>query len=396
MNPFSNNTPNLSSSEKIHNKRDAVIYKSEKQLFQSSKKYGNKNVKYYTNGSIKSMKSYTIQKSLSRGNVLCKDYDCNLCKGVANKKELSSIHMGNNVVSEYWGGSFFDGEFKQKISYPVINSDISGVWGGSLTDVPKADLYNAQLPGSDPSLNMHFGYINNLIKIPRNFDGTNIIIDPSNMLFPDGPCDTFKYLKHSYLKTYLVFTMAVPLTYDEPYMLPGSCNDPSYNLVVGNKFLLTGISGTGSNITIASGIVNSLCCVGTLELNNIYVDFYNQKTNPGIYGLFEVYVNLMNIGDFGLLSMLLNTSPDIPSNSLSEWSVPNASEWQCGFSRPNDNNYYINIAFVRKVDIIQGTINQTKHNTTRENYMSCLENGTRKIKFSKNTVQNNKVTDFYC
>ncbi len=38
MNPFNNNRPNLTASERIRNKRDATIYQSQKQRFQESKK----------------------------------------------------------------------------------------------------------------------------------------------------------------------------------------------------------------------------------------------------------------------------------------------------------------------------------------------------------------------
>ena len=102
MNPFSNNKPRLTASERIRNKRDATIYQAEKQRFQNKKTCGNKNVKYYDNGTIRSMKSYKLQKSLARGNVLCEDCDDKglLCGGVKNHDALASIQMGNNVVSE--------------------------------------------------------------------------------------------------------------------------------------------------------------------------------------------------------------------------------------------------------------------------------------------------------
>ena len=67
MNPFSNNQPRLTASEIIRNKRDATIYQTEKQQFQNKKKCGNKNVKYYDNGTIRSIKSYKLQKKFSKG-----------------------------------------------------------------------------------------------------------------------------------------------------------------------------------------------------------------------------------------------------------------------------------------------------------------------------------------
>ena len=37
MNPFSNNRPKLTASERIRNKRDAAIYEAEKKQFQENK-----------------------------------------------------------------------------------------------------------------------------------------------------------------------------------------------------------------------------------------------------------------------------------------------------------------------------------------------------------------------
>jgi hypothetical protein len=55
---------------------------------------------------------------------------------------------------------------------------------------------------------------------------------------------------------------------------------------------------------------------------------------------------------------------------------------------------------IQSFNIIQGTIppllNQTKYNATRQSYMSCLENGTRKINFTKNTKKKDNVISSYC
>ena len=203
--------------------------------------------------------------------------------------------------------------------------------------------------------------------------------------------------------------MAVPVTNSSNSLSdrnqPSSCNDPSYNFVVGNFFVLEGSPGGGST-TVVNGVVNSLCCVGTLQLDVSYNNPNppHEVTDPGIFGLFKVYVNLSNIGSFDLLSMLLNNKPSIDNNNLSEWPLPNINNWKVGFSRPDtvfgNINYYINFAFIRNVDIMQGTIppshNQTKYNATKQNYLSCLENGTRKINFTKNTVKQNNVIRAYC
>ena len=129
-----------------------------------------------------------------------------------------------------------------------------------------------------------------------------------------------------------------------------------------------------------------------------------ETIDPGIFGLFKVYVNLLSIGDFDLLSMLLNTKPNISGNNLSNWPLPVVDDWLVGFSRPQSSgpnfNYFINFAFIRNADIIQGTIqpsrNQTKYNATKQSYLSCLENGTRKINFTKNTIKQDNVIRAYC
>ena len=55
---------------------------------------------------------------------------------------------------------------------------------------------------------------------------------------------------------------------------------------------------------------------------------------------------------------------------------------------------------IESFNIFQGTIppshNQTKYNATKQSYMSCLENGTRKINFTKNTVKQDNVIAAYC
>ena len=47
----------------------------------------------------------------------------------------------------------------------------------------------------------------------------------------------------------------------------------------------------------------------------------------------------------------------------------------------------------------QGTIepsyNQTKYNATKQSYLPCLEDGTKKINFTKSTIKNN-IVKAYC
>ena len=93
MNPFSNNKPVLSASERLKNKRDKTIYQSQKMNYQSSKTCGNKNVKYYDNGTVRHVKNYKLQNSLSKGVNLCDDCDKNgtFCKPLLTQKKPKSF-----------------------------------------------------------------------------------------------------------------------------------------------------------------------------------------------------------------------------------------------------------------------------------------------------------------
>jgi len=413
MNPFSNNRPRLTASERIRNKRDAAIYEAEKKQFQESKKKcGNRNVKYYRNGKIKSMKSYKLQKSLARGNILCNDCDNKgtFCEAPASKDDLNTITMGNNAVSEFWGGAsltrnpIIPGDpFQQLPTKNVfINSDISGTWGGT-TDVSKSiigpDAEISTLVGQIP---MPYGYTNNFLKIPRNLDGSGVIIDPSNVLFPDELCDPFRYLRLSNLRTYLVVRMPLPIKMfsGDPEInvnQPASCDNSSNQMLVKSFGSIFEEGGFVSQDEIVSGQVDSLCCVGTFNSPIPYGDF-GVSVQPGVFGLFDVYLNLFNINNWSKLNMLLqNTASIDPITNLSNW--PNEIlNWSMTFVK-NQIIYSLTFAFVRTVRIIQGTIspvlNQNKYNATRQSYMACLENGTRNINFTRSNTKLS-ITNAFC
>jgi len=394
MNPFSNNRPRLTASERIKNKRDATIYQAEKSRFQNSKKKcGNRNVRFYKNGKIKSMRSYKLQNSLARGNILCNDCDDkgNLCAPPAKKDDLATIYMGNNSYSEYWGGvrlvwDSTTNTFQQtSTDKTVINSDISGVWGGSITDISKS------LIGPDASTNtipIPYGYINNLMNVPRNLDGSGILVDPSNILFPDELCDPFRYLKSSYLKTFLVLTMAVPVNTNAGVRLQPVACDSSLNQILVNSFLTIQSNTPGAD-WIISGQVKNLCCVGTFNLLTDYSPSGPEIVNSGIFGLFDVYINLFNVKNWANINTMLNDTYEIAGDGTSHWK--NLNSWDIVFNLPSGDTAWISFPFVRKIRIIQGSIppsqNQTKYNSTLQSYMSCLENGTKNIKFTKQNTR---------
>lgn len=320
MNPFSNNKPRLTASERMRDKRDATLYQAEKQRFQN-KKCGTKNVKYYNNGTIRNISSYGLQKSLARGNVLCED--CNdqglLCNGPSNKDQLGQIRMGNSAVSEYWGGANIQNNVINNIDCFTVMTDASGVSNGF-----------------DSSGTEDYFFSEGLV---YGFD-EGIVIDPSNTLFPDELCDPFRYLLQTNLKTYLVITSKI----QNPSGTYLDCSDTSANIV--NH--IVDISGI-------NGVVKSVCCIG-----------------PSI---FKIYVELFYIKNYSYLGYLLNSvtyDPGIVDISGST------------------------IDPVTQIRIFQGTIptQQSKYNATRQSYMSCLENGTRKINFTKDNTQIPAINGF--
>ena len=389
MSPFDNNKPVLSSSDRIKNKRDQTIYQAEKIRFQN-KRCGDKNVKYYNNGTIRNMRSYKIQNSLARGSVLCEDCNNNglLCGSISSKSALGSISMGNNVVSEYWGGGTIiidetsTYKIAQSIAFPVIQADISGTWGGT---IKKVDLSNATLPNSIPTVNMHWGYINNLIKIPRNLNGLGIVIDPSHNLFPDGHCASFKhqkshlpYLKHSNLKTYLVISTVFSVDFANLPHTPLACGDASANDIVGQQILAW---GNGLEV-IWSGIVKYVCCKNTETISVSQSDEFHPGliTTPG-WSIFDIYIELQYIGNYDSLNKMVSSSPvyDPTTARIDGFDVI----FLIWFNLPSVPGI-INTWWVESFRIFQGSpeLNQTQHNKTKQSYMSCLENRTKKIKFT--------------
>ena len=69
-----------------------------------------------------------------------------------------------------------------------------------------------------------------------------------------------------------------------------------------------------------------------------------------------------------------------------------------GIYTPGGNNYVITDGLVESVKIIQGlpNLNQTVGNTTKQSYMSCLEDGTKKINFATDNVKKDTLITGYC
>ena len=397
MNPFNNNKPNLSSSDRTRDKRSKYIYAAAKQKFQTKRSCNSKNIKYYRKGTVRSTINYKIHNDLARGNVLCED--CNdkgmLC-GDVYPSNLATVGMRNNSLSEYWGGGNIDDNQNQTITFPVVQADISGVWRGSAIDISKSLIGpNAVLPGSNPIANMPYGYINNLIRIPRNLDGSGIVIDPSNTLFPSSNCGIFRYMKHVKLKTVMVLTGAIP------FPIPGfftlfapfeSCNYNYDELI--NKFVLFGYFD-GLFITLINGIIEKVCCIREQPMGGFEP---GTQFNPKA-AIYELHISLFFINEqaYPMLSQLNKFKPRYDPNT-------NAYDWSA-LSGPAPLNTFLFLVFkpneappipiipeaatawmtnFESIKFYQGTCdnNQTTGNQTAQSYMSCLEDGTKKVNFT--------------
>ena len=428
MNPFKNQIVNLSASDAIKNKKDRHIYSAAKKQFEV-KNFCKKqrNLRYYRNGKVRSVVNYEYGNDLARGNILCNNCDRpdNTC-GDVFRQNAQRIDMHTNEFSEFNGSgvvapdisynsSSFPGFFnyigvKQEQSFTVINSDVSGSWD------PISNSFKGDISQCGPSgVVCPYGYVNNLIDIPRNLDGKGIIIDPSNELFPDSKCGTFDYLNNSYLKTNIIMRGTIDLSMNIsvssqpiPFTSGDSCNDPSYNQFIGKFVQLVvdkGFDGGSADFKPSTGvfygIVKQICCLNPLvgpsgsipwmdihiELNNISnLEMLNAliKFKPQFRGInwATTPVNLLFPGDeagpyaWGPLqlpwALFFYDSTSITTSSLN---TVRSVTVQGYFS---DINFYMGNCIN----------NLTQTNSFRDTYMSCLEDGTKKINFTKHNPVN--------
>jgi len=391
MNPFSNNSPNLSSGDRTRDKRDKYIYAAAKKNFQSNRQCNNKNIRYYRNGSVRSNVNYKYKNALSRGNVLCED--CNgrgiLC-GKINKSAGATIRMSNNEFSEFYGGGALSDQINSvelSLAFPVIKSDISGVWGTSTTDINKEDLSGGTLCGPSNNILCPFGYADNLIKIPRNLNGDRIIIDPANILFPTSSCGIFSYYKkHTFLRKGMVIRGGLNLDGDPlgPFVFNPSCNDPSYNNLVGNFVQLGDVVSTSPTFNfkgILFGKISKICCL---------------RETIGV-PWFDIFIDVYHIQQYDFLNIIVNTNPIFQPGQNNTQLVSKHYCWDSLSFFPFGFLIYsketagagalvsINYdGYIESVRLYQGSCedNQTNGNKTQQSYMSCLEDGTKKIKFT--------------
>ena len=424
MNPFKNQIVNLSAGDAIKNKKDRHIYSAAKKQFEV-KNFCKKqrNLRYYRNGKVRSVVNYEYGNDLARGNILCNNCDRpdNTC-GDVFRQNAQRIDMHTNEFSEFNGGgvvapdiSWNDASLnfnyigvKQEQSFTVINSDVSGSWD------PSSNSFKGDISQCGPSgVVCPYGYVNNLIDIPKNLDGKGIIIDPSNELFPDSKCGTFDYLDNSYLKTNIIMrgtidlSMNIGINTGIPFTSGDSCNDPSYNQFIG-KFVQL-VVDTGFNtfppdfkptVGVFYGVVKQICCL-------------NPLVGPsGSIPWMDIHIELNNITNIGILNSLIKFKPQFKgpnwaNNLLGAELGPYAwgplkLPWAL-FFYDSTSITTISLNTVRSVTV-QGYFsdinfymgncinNLTQTNSFRDTYMSCLEDGTKNINFTKHNPVNYHLT----
>ena len=422
MNPYNNNKPILSSSERLQNKKCKTIYQTQKRNYQVSKSCGNKNVKYYSNGTIRNTNSYKMNREITRGAVLCDDCNGNgmVCENLFTKKDLAKINMGNNAISTLTLGtglSFDIGSvwYTQTNSTKVIVSDVSGSWNGTKVTDPSWIVY------------FPYGYADNLMTVPRNLDGSGITIDPDNVLFnQDDNCNTRSIRKPNFLK---FASIEVTLVYegmlgDVPYGYTPTysngrpdipCNDISLNEYTWNtnpsssryyKNLINSYVVFSFNrfdsLILNTGQIRKICPLGKrrLSLSCASVDIFK------MYITFDYYPKSKEIwqGNITASPNYNVTAPIFKPPYISNFQIKRVKSEYSNAATSGDVEFTIvdsvwagnpgpgiSTFFYApmKVTIIQDdfgrcNIPQLRKNHTKQNYLSCLENGIKNIKFSKN------------
>ena len=234
---------------------------------------------------------------------------------------------------------------------------------------------------------MPFGYLNNLINIPRNLNGTGITIDPSNILFSDNNCGVLSYFRNnSTIKTNIVvrgginlsgYSDAVPLIGGDLFLSKNDCTDASYNVFKNSFIQFAGLIHTTTPEGIFFGKIFNICCIGK---------------NFGI-PWFDIYIEIYSVNDYDLLNKMINYTPSFQNGLPNTINSSQHYKWDniprvLGYLIYSQNSEKVvsitSDGYIESVRIFQGTCNnnQTTGNKVDQSYMSCLEDGTKKIKFT--------------
>ena len=419
MNPFKNTITHLYSSDVTKNKKDKHIFSAAKKQFQTRKTCKKQqNLRFYRNGKVRSNISYEYANDLARGNILCNNCDkpADTCGDIyINTKNKVAMH--NNAFSQFIGGgvivpeaNYNGGQFEIKINQkqlvPIIKSDVSGSWDGT-NEPSKA---NITVCGPSGNITCLYGYTNNLIKIPRNLDGSGVIIDPSNLLFPDNSCGFGKFRKFVSLKSEIILRGTIDLSQNLlspsnpfPFEAADSCNDPSYNNFIGKFASIVVVPGLASGVftnieSVFYGVIKKICCLNPLP---------DVSYNNGIPWM-DIHIEVTKIGDEELLNKFIKFKPSYRGpnwrtdpigkfagpyswDSFSPWALVTYKDTGvAGGTLSNVAGSLTPEGFFNDVNFIIGDCksNLTQSNNKRNTYMYCLEDGTKKINFTKENPVN--------
>ena len=99
-------------------------------------------------------------------------------------------------------------------------------------------------------------------------------------------------------------------------------------------------------------------------------------------GIFDVYIELFNINNKDLLNRIANYTSLFSENRYF-WGDLQDTFAGINLSSKSQVGGFWYPSIIESIRIIQGTpeksSNQTKYNNTKQNYMSCLEDGTKTI-----------------
>ena len=304
MNCFNNNSPNLTASEKIRDRKSKQIYKAAKMAYNAGNRCHNFNGKigyYPETGQLRNTRSYQTFLELNRGFALCVDgaadpietsfYDIcgqSLYRGLSScarrnttpgakvklvngRDSIYNVFSGMNIDPSSLFGKYSGNSFEGFLfGFPVIRT-----WFRPNDNVPPNE-WNALAPF------LQDGSVNVLNYPMVNGSGCGVVIDPLNILFGADFCSTDIYNQTQGPNKYLTFTHVSSFV-----AANGQLFDSSGNLIPCNKHTIypgmiviagvgaiTGDASGGSfltdlasvrqiftaNFLTAWGIVERVCC----------------------------------------------------------------------------------------------------------------------------------------
>jgi len=221
MNCFNNNAPNLSSSDRIRDKKARSIYKTNVMDFQNGgssrcRNYNGK-VGFYRDGTLRNTRSYDRKLSLNRGFALCVDgaydtschdypnldtLDANVQRGLVQCKSTNLLTAANvklttgkdSILSMFSGAS---------LSSVLACNPMRGFL------VMESWKWPFEWIDGDTNGNPKLNWFENPFYF-QTLDGSGIIIDPENALFGTDTCPTDITNRALGPNAYLAFTRTTP------------------------------------------------------------------------------------------------------------------------------------------------------------------------------------------